>query len=778
MIATHVADVAVEPWSTDATVVVDVANLVHWVQSDVRRRVRAAHGASGADGDPPGVPLRVASRGLHRVVDLLEHHGVRTSRLLLGVPQDAFPPATTGWRAGTAEVALGLRTWRGVVDRVASALAGRDITVRGLPGLFGATGEHCVDELCVLAAVDASWTDGSRDVIVLSADADVAIAPLLAGPGRILLARRMNQRAADEMAERLVRHPNHDEEIAGEPPAHLRLLTEAMRSLLQPEDLHEGHLKRAVAALPPVVVPTVELVEVDGASVLRNAANHDQVLSTPLEAPPDRTWFERRLPLLDAGVRATAIVDPFGLLATANRCGVPGRVPTAASVAEALEPLALPLPLGQLAVVPDLLDADHGLIEVGDEIGGVQLVPRMRDVLTQRVRRSLVDLDDAIEASYDSYEDDALPHTIPTTSQFARGPLTRIGSSDAALEEKESAVLLAADLLWALRHTDGPVVLMSDRPDLVALLDLMDDVFGEDLGMRGRVTRVALQADPFAAEGIAVEPAEGTTRWPTALLTGRMIVDLLRIGVGAPEDDRATGTAVTEAISYDAVLGRFAVRGLDGRPAGEIGFEDVVQLPLTDVELIGAADRTTAARLRAHLADQLRLHLDLRVPLPSARLALPGGVGLVGASILSARVVGHRDDRVVVHVTRGERSTEVIEARMPDLGAVPPTGADVEIVVSDDGEHCRLLMPDLADVPDPVGRPRPARVVADGRVKLLVPLDPTDLRDDVHEEVRSSPLLGPYLRPAEGDVVMVTTLDPGLVRIVSTRLPWVDAIRG
>jgi hypothetical protein len=778
-----IPDVREEPWSEDATVVVDVANLIHWIQTAARHRVATAHTGSGAEGDPPGVPFSIAARGLHRVVDLLAHHGVRTGRLLLGTTLGAFPPSSTGWRPSTAggqaqwQRDQAIATGRALVGRVAAALAPRGIEVAGLPGLFGSTGEHCVDELCVLAATHASWTGEGRDVIIVSEDADVAIAPLLAGAGRILLARRMGQTAAAGLADRLARHGT-DIDDAPLPPAHLRLLGTAMRGLLQAEDLPEGRLRDVLASLPDVDLPAVELVGLDGRQVLRNAVQPAQLLSSPLDGDHDRSWFERRQPLVVAGVGATAVVDPFGLLATANRCDIAGRVPNAASVAEALEPLALPLPLGQLAVVPDLLDADHGLIAVAANIGGLQLIPRMRDVLTGRVRAGLVAIDDELEATLDSYAKDDLPETVATPSQFARGPLTGIGETPPALEEKESAVLLAADLMWALTHTAGPVVLVSDRPDLVALLDVMDDHFGAALGMRGRVARIGLQADPFSGEGIAVERSGAATRWPTSLVTGRMLVDLLRLGEAAASTDGASpAPTVADAIAYDPVLDRFTVHDLEGRRVGDVGIDDVVQLPVDDIALIGSTSVGAAARLRIALARALRLHLDLRVPLPSPRLARSPGERLVGASVLSARVVGHHDDHIVVRVTSSTRSGEVLDARMPDLGAVPAFGTDVEIVVDDDGEHCRLLIPDLKDVPDTVGRPRPARVTAADRVELLGPLDPTDLRDDSGREVRARRLLGPYPTPSVGDVVLVTTLDADLVQVVSTPLPWVDAMR-
>ncbi len=789
-----VPDVRLEPWSTGATVIVDVASVAFWVRDDVRSRARNAHRRSGAPGEAPGASLSTAARGLHRIVDLFAHHGVVTRRLILGTTLGPFPAPSSGWKllepTGGVHGAQGLwrratRDGREIVARVKGALSGRDIEVLGLPGLFGATGEHCVDELCVLAAAHASWTGDGGDVFVVSRDADVGIAPLLAGRGRILLARRMGEREAKALGERGNRHGD-DPEVTNGPPAHLRLLSLAMRTLLQPEDLPDGRLRETLASVEPETVPPIALHEVDGRRILRNAWNVAQVLSSPLDVEPDRTWYERRRPLLDRGVRATAVVDPFGLLAAANRSGIPGRIPTAASVAKALEPLSIPGPLGQLAVVPDLLDADHGLIAVADEVGGVDLVPRMRDVLTERVKQGLIDLDEEVEASLDSYTKDELPETVGTASQFARGPLTSIAESPAALEEKESAVLLAADLLWALVHTEGQVVLVSERPDLVVLLDLMDDHFGPTLGMQGRVTRVGLHADPFAAEGIAVERSSMATHWPTALLTGRMIADLLRIGGdgaagtnGTAGDGSDATLLVADAVRYDPTIGAFAVLDLDGRRMAEVGLSEIVQFPADEVSLLSRRGRKPkqVAELRRALTRDLRLHLDLRRPLPRPRLARTTSEGSVGASVLSARVIGHREDGVTVRVTSGTRPNAVLHASSPALAALPEVGRDVGIVLDDDGEHCSLSMPDLTDVPDHVGRPRPVRMLDDDRATLLGPLDPSDVREDTGREVTVRRLLGPYLPPQPGDVVLVTAIDTGVVQAVSTALPWVGVAR-
>jgi hypothetical protein len=774
-----VPDVRAEPWSHGATVIVDVMSVAHWLQKDVRRRLAALHRSEGLDDPPPGTPIGSMTRGLHRIVDVLAHHGVGTRRLLLGTTLGAYPPDSTGWRpAGDDRDAVWRRNeaiehGRRVVQHVTRALAGRDITVEGLPGLFGAGGESCVDELCVLAAAHASWTGEGEDVIVLSRDADVTIAPALAGAGRILIARSMSAQEAKAFARRGRRHGDDPQATAG-PPAHLRLLPSAMRNLLLADDLDDGLLRCVLERMDTDEVPEVELATVDDAQVLRNSRDRKQVLSSALDVDHARAWLRRRGPLVDLKVNSTVVADPFGLLATANRGGVPGRVPTASSVVEALAPLELPQPIGQLAVVPDLVDSDHGLIALADEIGGLEIVPAMRDVLTRRIRRSLVALDDELEATIDSYDEDELPETIATASQFARVELTRIGSTASALEEKETAVLLAADLLWALVHTDGPVILMTDRPDLVTLLDLMDDHFGPALRMRERVTRVGLHADPFTGDGIAVTRSGDPSRWRTVLLTGRMLVDLLRLEPHIESTvDGTEPIGVREAIAYDAAAGTFAVLDLDGRSIGEVGLDDIVQFPVSDVELLQDRGAAAAAQLRAALARDLALHLDLRTPLPRPRLMRATDQrGVLPASLLSARVIAHQESGVRVRVTSSARTNEVLDAPTADLAATPTIGDDVEIIVTDDGEHCHVRIPDLASIADHVGRPRPALLQADDRATLLEPLRPPDRRDDAGVSVRVRPLLGPFPRPEPGELVLVTTVDEGEVQVVSTPLPW------
>jgi hypothetical protein len=203
-----------------------------------------------------------------------------------------------------------------------------------------------------------------------------------------------------------------------------------------------------------------------------------------------------------------------------------------------------------------------------------------------------------------------------------------------------------------------------------------------------------------------VERSGAATRWPTVLLTGRMIADLLRIGRDGPDGHGPDAALlIAEAVRYDPTIGAFTVHDLDGRRIAEVGLADIVQFPADEVSLMRRTGPKAVAKLREVLARDLRLHLDLRRPLPRPRLVRAGTDGSVSASVLSARVIGHREGGVVVRVTSSIRPNEVLHASSPSLAALPEVGRDVEIVLDDDGEHCRLSMPDLADVPDHVGRP-------------------------------------------------------------------------
>lgn len=784
---TPVDDVSLEPWSRDATVVLDAASITKSIQADTRARVHRAHRESGAAGDPPAVTFHAASLALHRIVDVLAHHGVRTSRLLIATTLGVFPPESSGWRGiEDAEDAPHLgRLVRTGVERVEHArerLADRGIVVEGLPGLIGAGGESCVDELCVLAAAHASWREEGGDVIVVSNDADVAVAPLLAGSRRIMLARRMDAESARDLRTRQRRHGESDRRTL---PGHVRLLGTSLQGLLRAEDLPDdarsGALRRILERCEPVHVPRVAIAEVEGRPVLLNAENVSQVLSSPLDAGPDDAWVRRRAVVSTEHVRSTVVVDPFGLLATANRSDVGGRVPLPGSVSAALASLALPEPVAQLAVVPDLLDVDHGIIAVSADAPGLEVAPQLRPVLTRRVVRSLRLLDGDLEASIDAYDGDDLPETVATASQFARSSLSEFGNPTAALEEKESAVLLAADLLWALLETDGPVVLMTDRPDLVALLDVMAEHFGDALGMDGRVLRVGLHADPFSGTGIPVERSGTVTRWPTMLLTGRMLVDLLRLDPDADTaaGGHAAGPRIVDAITFDPVLGVFTLSDLGGRPLGEIGFEQIVQLPLSTAERIGSTREAGLEELRSRLLSDLHLHLDLGVPRPRPVLAPAArhhGSDVVPASVRSGSVIAGTETSLSVRIVSPTEPTRVFRTPAPAIASRPPVGSEVEVIVADDGTGCAISIPDLSAIPDDVGRPRPARVVAsDGdalRVELLEPRDAGDVRDDTGREVDLEPLLGPFAVPTVGDVVMVvrSPLRRDAARAVSTPL--------
>ncbi len=768
------ADVRVAPWSTNATVVVDVGSLAHWVRKDLSNRIRGLGRNALGGGAPPHVSFRIATSGFHRIVDVLAHHGVSTTRLLLAMSLRPFPPESTGWVAGAGgHAAQIIAQNEALLNQVRGRLEPRGVTVEALPGLFGAKSEHCVDEMCVLGAVRAAWEGACDEVVVVSWDADVAVVAGLADRTRIRLARTINSKDRQALLTSAQRHRRHVKPT--DIPDHLALLPESLRTMVTANEITDKPLRRAVEMLGVDAVPHVMLTESEGQHVLKRG-DDGRTISTPVDSAVRRSWVAKRERLLTRGVAATAVVDPFGLLSAANRAGLPGRVPTVDSVARALAPLQLPGPLAQFAVIPDLLDMDHGAIQLAREIGGIQLVPEVHAVLSERVRRSIIDLDDAVEASLDSYHDDAMAETIATPSLFARNQLTDIGGQAIGMEEKESAVLLAADILWVLMRTHGPVVVMTERPDLVALLDLMEEHFGADLRMQERLLRVGLHADPFSGDGIAVRQSEQERScWATFLLTGRMLAELLRMdpelsGSAATSEE---GMVVIDAIAYDATLGEFTVIDMNGEPLGVVQMADLVQLPAEDLQLLGDDLTVAAEEFRARLASQVRLQLDLSRPLARPLLAPASeGSGRVSARILSAQVMARGDGELTVRITRGARKKDTLVAQMPRSGIVLGIGRTVEVVVEDDGRHCRLTIPNLATLPDSVGRPRPVRLIDDARAELLEPSDPDDRRSDTGAIAKALPLRGPYPAPEVGDIVFATSVDERTVQVVSTAIPW------
>lgn len=806
-----VDDVAAAPWSRDATVVVDVFSLVHRLAEDVNGRLKRRHEVAGRPGEPPALTAEQVLPAVGGIVGVLAAHGVTTRSLQLGLPLEPFPHPRTGWRipTGPDDTAAAQREADLALRRAALAAAraavGDAVEVVGVGGGLSAFGERGVDERCVLAAVRASWSDPDHDVIVVTWDADVAVAPRLAGDGRILLARDLNADELRELTARLVRH--RDGAIATTAPAHVSLRIEALRTMVADGPLGPGAPVRAIAELPRQAVHPVQLVTLDGERFLRDAADVEQRLSSDLAAPHDRTWLEHRTALLGPDrppLGAIAVVDPFGVLASANRAGIPGRVPDPVSVAAALAPLGVPGPLAQLAVVPDVLTRDHRLVRVAGRLGGRSIRSRIRDRLTARARRAVRAMDAAVEASIAAAADDAIAETVITASTFSASALKKLGTRASALEEKETTTLLIADLLWALERTDLPVLLLTDRPELIATLDHLADVLDADRDVTGRVVRIGLHADPFAPEGLRVKGSGRTSPWSTVLLTGRMLAQLLRLGgdtdadegsgdagPGRPEARGPTGPVVTDAIVFDPLRGQFGVVGTDGTWLGTTTLRELVQFPLDALTLPdpGEVDPEVVAHLvdeaRRRLSRELHLRLDLRLPLPRTLLARPRDDQLVlPAEALSARVVGHSDGEV--RALAGWRGGDrLVTFSVPAQGLVPPVGAVVEVVLATDGGRCVLTAPDLAVLlgdPGGPGAPRPARVTAidegDRRVVLLAPFDgaappgPGSAPDPTGTEVRCLPLLGPFPAPEVGDVVLVTALDTGLVQAVSTPVRW------
>lgn len=782
-----------DPWSTDATVIVDVASLAHRIAEDVTGWLGFDVKVDGWWSPQFRLLRDAVIADLDRVVPMLEPYGVVTRRLLLGMPLHRFPPPVTGWRAtedGERERAEQVRAER--IDRYRQAEqttrqrlreTGHDaVAVSVLDGYFSTDGEHCIDELCVLAAASESWRHPERTVHVITWDADVSVAPWVAGEGRILLTRDLNGDERKRLLSRMARHrPDHLTE--NRLPPHLALMVESFRTFVRPGSLPHGSAVRELLAQRQAEVPAVRtaLVTGDDGLQLIDVRDPDRRLTDALDRPHPQRWVtKRREALLDppTPLGAAAVVDTFGLMTTATRSRVPTRAPTSVSVDRALAPLGIDAPLAQLAAIPDVLNADHGLLRIADNLDGAPILPSARERMLRPIRAALRRMDRGTEKATDGYRDDGRLETISTTTAFAPSRLDRIGSRPDLLEEKESATFLAADLLWLLQHTDLPVLLLSDRPDLVVMLHRMSEFLPEDARIEQRVLRIGMHADTFTGDGITVARSNEVSSWPTMLLTERMLVELFRLSEaddseGGRQRRRPSGPTLTDVIAYDPISNMFDVLS-DGGAEGPVSVGEVARLPMWEADDATGATDEAEQNLHDRLTAQLELHLDLRGPLPRPVLARPRlRDGVVRAVRTTAEVTGHGDGvvRIRLATTDGPPRREV-KIPLPSMSIAKGSTIDVVVEVSHDADGaCTLILPDLREVPHELGHPRPATLLDQNRVRLDEPFDPDDRRTDVGTAQRSAPLHGPFIPPRSGEQVMVTERGDGRVQIVSTALP-------
>jgi len=789
-------EAAQHPWSEDATVIIDVASLTHRVAEDVTTLLGyplRGEGQSNGRWSPEFRVLRDAVLdNLHRMVEVLEHHGVRTGRLLLAVPAHRFPPTETGWRLTSDEsqaqeeqdrTEFIMRSAQ-VGERVALELrrAGRQgIEVRQLEGYFSARGEHCVDEQSVLAALLSSWHEPDRTVHIVSWDADLTIAPWLAAHGRIMLTRDIGADEGRRLLGRLDRHrPDHlpDKSL----PPHLKLSIESLRLLMLGQavlpDKHSAIRDRLAQRLPRSLPATFVDPRPDG-EYLVDPSQSDRKLTSPIGAPAPRRWFDLRKEALadkpETSHAAVVVVDSFGLMTIANRADIPARTPTVLSVQRALAPLGIAGELAQLAVIPDIVDSDHRHIALSPLVDGRKIEGLTREALTGPLKDGMRWLDRQNQAAIDSYHLDGRSSTISTTSVFGASRLSLFGRVQMALEEKESVVLLAADVLWSILFTELPVIVLSDRADLLVVLHVIEGMVNPDRRMRERIVRVGMHADVFTGEGIPVARSRDTSPWTTVILTARMIADLLRLDA-ANEEGPAVPAETTDIIAFDPVSGMYVLLDEQGRPAARIPIKELVRLPLHLItELVDPA-AGKVSELRERVTAELELYLDLSRPLPrptlmrrkQRRTAVP-------ATEATAQVIGHATGSVNIRLEPGHMPSRR-EVSTPLPGFVPARDTIVRILVEarQDGA-CTLVLPDLSDLPAELGRPRPATVLDGTRVRLEAPLDPSDERIDTGEEARLAPLLGPFAPPKRGDVVLVTGVGSGRVQAVSTPVSWPTA---
>lgn len=456
-----------------ATVLIDLANLSH------------AIGRACSDGDGSARPTPVPP-DLTRVREVFDHFGIEVTGFRVALPLDAVEQ-------------LGVRANRPArkraIERSKRWLAQQRATlgeqmVRPIVGGIDGHGEVGVDAMCVLEAVAASWDHDVEAVVVISSDADLMVAQHYVTDTPIFAAGNFTS-------------------------AQRRQLRTEQRGWI---DLRAPALRHMAPARDHVVGPPLPPVE--WAPAVREQEDRDQesasgchlvwlehgqriVVSSDLDAVLDVTRHERRVQAV-TGAKTVAVTDPYGISVSAGRAMGIAKLPTPATVEESLALLGFDLPLAQFATVPDIIDR---MLEHAD-------VDELR-------RRALEQLDDELETLIDADREDGDIRTLVSVGRLAAERTDAIDPDLRHIEEKKVLTTLAADVLWALRHTSLPVAVVSDRAELAYLLTKLEQLVPSApkrlvrIGLHGRPIRI--EDDPGRSNGDhgSVGAAESTDLEPT-----------------------------------------------------------------------------------------------------------------------------------------------------------------------------------------------------------------------------------------------------------------------
>ncbi|MCP3854947.1 MAG: hypothetical protein GY698_09460 [Actinomycetia bacterium] len=441
-----------QPFSAD--VVVDVSNVAHGV-ADLWEEYGLE--VDGNRIEPHSEAIR----------DVLAAHHIEARSIYMVVPAEVVGvEAPSRW---VIETINRTRKW-------AEGQAATDNDVHIVRGGLSDQGEVGVDSLAVVVALDLLHRspDDEPTLVLVSDDSDLAVAGDLIDRGRLVLAGNFHEGTTARY-----RRSGLDHLVLG--GAWFARLGPSTRGLRHPPE---------ITPRPAGVCDHDSVEGLPGdAIVLARGGPKPHAVSTPI----DRLWGRRaqttRLrPLPDMG--AAALLDPYGLALERQRLGDSSHhLPTANTVRALASELGYPGPVAVWATIPDLWDrAARRLDDEGERFW------RERDEALDAASRELRDDDDL-------------------STWVERGrllPRTGDDNSESRATQKAVSTRMAADLhLLARVAPDLPILLLTDRPELVLVCDFLID---EGIVAADHIRRVGLVNDPVGAHRTA-------TRVLTTVLT-------------------------------------------------------------------------------------------------------------------------------------------------------------------------------------------------------------------------------------------------------------------
>lgn len=448
-----------------AKVLIDVANLSH------------AIGRACANGDGP-VESRPVLPDLARVRDVFDHFGIEVTGFGVALPLE--PVEQLGVRADHASSGRAIARSRRWLSQQRAAL-GKEMVCAIAGGIDGHH-ELGVDAMCVLTAIAESWKRDVKAVVVISNDADVMVAQDYVTDTPIFVAGSFTS--------------EQRRQLRTEQRGWIDLRAPALRHMA-------ARVPAATPPLPPVESdPAVderegsEEVSVDGRHLVWLEHGRRIKMSSALCAVPDVTRHERRLQAVK-GAKTVAVTDPYGISVSVGRAIGIAKLPTPATVEESLAVLGFDLPLAQFAAVPDIIDR---MLEHAD--------------LDELRRRALKQLDSELETLIDAHREGGDIRTLVSVGRLAAERTDAIDPELRHIEEKKVLTTLAADVLWALRHTELPVAVISDRAELAYLLTKLEQFVPSTpqrlvrIGLHGQPIRIEEDSGRSSGDDASVEDAE------------------------------------------------------------------------------------------------------------------------------------------------------------------------------------------------------------------------------------------------------------------------------